>query len=204
MFDNEEKFKKDLINCLNNNLFNGWEDGDKMNKEGKKVDIVNTKYKIAIEIKDQLLPKTSLPSKSSPVVFSSYNPEKFQQILLDDIKDASQKFKNYSDYQTILLWRMNFVGQLKEIKSLITKGYDLYIFDPIQGKVYYGGKKISKYRNLSSLIKEIGLFYIYISNLRYSHPWPNSKAHSYRKLKPKIKKELIKVLELCLNSPSKP
>jgi hypothetical protein len=202
MFDNEEKFKKDLINCLNNNLFNGWKDGDKMNKKGKKVDIVNTKYKIAIEIKAQLLPKTSLPSKSTPLVFSSYNPKKLQQILLDDIKDVSQKFKNYPNYQTILLWRMNFVGQPEEIKSLITKGYDLYVFDPTQGKVYYGGKKISKYRNFSSLIKEIGLFYI--SNPRYQYYWLNSKAHSYRKLKLEIKKELIKVLELCQKSPSKP
>jgi hypothetical protein len=202
MLVNEKKFKKDLINCLNNKLFKGWRDGDKIKRKGKKVDIVNTKYKIAIEIKDQLSPKTSLPSKSTPVVWSSYDPKKLQQILLDDIKDASKKFKNYSDYQTILLWRMNFVGQPKEIKSLITKGYDLYIFDSIQGKVYYGGKKISKYRNLSSLIKEIGLFYI--SNPRYYYYWLNSKAHSYRKLKPKIKKELIKVLKLCLNSPNKP
>jgi len=201
MFDNEEKFKEDLINCLNNKLFKGWKDGDKMNKKGKKVDIVNTKYKIAIEIKDQLSPKTSLASKSIPLASSSSDYKKLQQILLDDIKDASQKFKNYPDYQTILLWRMNFIGQPKEIKSLITKGYDLYVFDPIQSKVYYGGKRISKYRNLSSLIKEVGLFYI--SNSRYSHPWPNSKAHYHRKLKPKIKKELIKVLNLCLNSPNK-
>jgi hypothetical protein len=158
MWDNEEKFKKDLIDCLNNKLLKGWKDGDKMNIKGKKVDIVNTKYKIAIEIKDQLLPKTSLPSKSTPVVFSGYDSKKLQQTLLDDIKDASQKFKNYSDYQTILLWRMNFVGRPEEIESLITKGYDLYVFGSVQGRIYYGGKRISKYRNLSSLIKEIGLF----------------------------------------------
>jgi len=197
MFDNEEKFKKDLINCLNNKLFKGWGDGDKMNKKDKKVDIVNTKYKIAIEIKDQLSPKTSLPSKSTPVVSSSYDPKKLQQILLDDIRETFQKFKNYPNYQTILLWRMNFVGSQEEIKSLIIKDYDSFEFYPELGSIYYTGKKLSKYRNLSSMMKEIGLFYI--SNSWYQYHWPNSKAYHCRKLRPEIKEKLIKILNVCLN-----
>jgi len=198
MLVNEKKFKEDLINCLNNKLFKGWEDGDKMNKKGKKVDIVNTQYKIAIEIKDQLSPKTSLPSKPTLVASGSYDdPKHLQQILLDDIKEAFQKFKNYPNYQTILLWRMNFVSSQEEIKSLITNGYDSFEFYPELGRIYYTGKKLSKYRNLSSMMKEIGLFYI--SNSWHPYHWPNSKAYHCRKLRPEIKEKLIKILNVCLN-----
>jgi hypothetical protein len=92
---------------------------------------------------------------------------------------------------------MNFVGLQEEIKSLIIKGYDSFEFYPELGRIYYKGKKLSKYRNLSLIMKEIGLFYI--SNSWYQYYWPNSKAYHCRKLRPEIKEKLIKILNVCLN-----
>ena len=102
----EEEFKNRLIEKLNQTN-DGWVDGDKERREGKKVDIVHHNLKIAIEVKDDTKNKRIYPT-SGQIITQSKNLTLMNAQWSDDIKSANEKFQNYRSYKTILLIRTDF------------------------------------------------------------------------------------------------
>ncbi|MEI6480154.1 MAG: hypothetical protein WCO12_01350 [bacterium] len=99
----ELDFKNELIRKLS--VEKGWIDGDKEISDGKKVDILNHRKKVAIEVKDDTVHKSEMPSPERPIICTTTDIGRMNKILSDHIKKARIKFKKYSDYKTILLIR---------------------------------------------------------------------------------------------------
>lgn len=99
----EGEYKNKLIGSLNSRTA-GWIDGDQETLPGKKADVVNYNLKIAIEIKDDLKSNRSIP-RTEQLSDSSEDCKSKNRQFKDDMKNASDKFKSYPDYKTILLLR---------------------------------------------------------------------------------------------------
>jgi len=161
----EAEYKKNLIQKLNQQN-NGWIDGDKEIKPGNKVDIINHKLKIAIEIKDEVKGGNSL--------------EKGNKQSGEHIRAANKKFKNYSNkYRTILLIKGND-NTLPEIVRYRIDG--LIIFSKFHN--YLG--RVNKYKE--SIKKEIGSFLIFADKYYY---FSNEDALTNRII---CKQEIEKIL----------
>ena len=104
----EEIYKKNLIQSLKS-INRDWIDGDKELDRKKTVDVVNHTLKIAIEIKDDTKYKTEMPKTSGVMVTQSEDLTKMNQRFSDHIRSANNKFKEYTGYKTILLFRTEFL-----------------------------------------------------------------------------------------------
>ena len=152
MVISEKTFKENLIYDLN--LINaGWIDGDKESDLKKTADIVNHSLKIAIEIKDDTKYKIELPTIPEVIMGQGCDLTKMNQRFSDHIRSANNKFKEYPEYKTILLFRTEFI--ITDVIRYAIEGLHSYS-KPEDHLVYIGRKgKYSKYNK-----KEIGCFLI--------------------------------------------
>lgn len=97
----EKYFVNSTIEKLNT-LSSGWINGDEEDiyREIESVDIVNHSLKIAIEIKDNSLVEISTPNFSFSSDYS-ITSKRYQR----HIESANKKFRNYSNYESIVLIR---------------------------------------------------------------------------------------------------
>jgi hypothetical protein len=179
----EKEFKKELINRLNT-INPGWIDGDRDNTQNKKVDIVNHSLKIAIEIKDDTRYKIEIPT-SGVMVSGGEDLDKMNKRFTDHLRSANNKFKEYSDYKTILLIRTEF--QIVDIIRYSIDGLHQYGINSQSKSLVYKGRK-SKYSEF--IRKEIGCYLIVNRDFYFV---PNKFARNNRIFN---KKELEEILGL--------
>lgn len=148
----EKTFKENLIYDLN--LINaGWIDGDEESHRKKTTDIVNHSLKIAIEIKDDTKYKIELPITPGVITGQGYDLTKMNQRFSDHVRSANNKFREYPEYKTILLFRTEFI--ITDVIRYAIEGLHSYS-KPADHLVYIGRKgKYSKHNK-----EEIGCFLI--------------------------------------------
>ncbi len=140
LFVEESIFKNNFLKILNK-INPGWIDGDEEFGNNKKADIVNRQLKIAIEIKDD---NTKLP-EGAAIISAKHGNE----TISDKVKSANDKFKEYSGYKTICLFRTEFIaGALK---------YHIEGLDTIDQNHNYLGK-VGKYSKFAK--NEVGGYLI--------------------------------------------
>lgn len=85
-----------------------WTDGDleRIRQNQKTVDLVNHNEKIAIEIKDV---------NYSLMYGHDDHIQKLNGVLLDGLKDASKKFRNYPSYKTCLFFLIPWLDNLDQV-----------------------------------------------------------------------------------------
>ncbi|MFH1129440.1 MAG: hypothetical protein V1686_01770 [Patescibacteria group bacterium] len=182
----EKKFKEELIKDLNL-LNSNWIDGDEESGSKKKADIVNHSLKIAIEIKDDTNYRIAFATEPGVMTGQGIDMEKMNQRFSDHIKSADNKFKEYSDYKTILILRTEFL--LEKIIGYAIEGCHSYLLQ--DRKLIYAGrrKKYSKYCG-----REIGCFLIFINREKYY--LSNNLAKDNRIV---LKNDAESILGLALN-----
>lgn len=154
----EEKYKKELIDKLNN-VNSGWINGDKDLERNKKADIMNHSLKIAIEIKDDT--NYSIPE---PPLFVKIDFKKMNECFSDHIKSANFKFEEYHGYKTVFLLRSECIP---EIVKYAIQGLDTYT-EPSKQLEYIGRTgKYSEYirRKISCFLLFINRDYYYFPNI---------------------------------------
>lgn len=181
MLQTEEKDYKILLIKQLNSINNGWVDGDKEIKKGKKVDIVNHNLKFAIEIKDD----TKSGEKSQDLKLGNKQ-------YANRIKLACDKFYNYSNYKTLLIFRTEYPVAENIYYEIL--GLHRYVKNTKNQLVYSG--RVSKC--LPCRYEQIGGFLIYscppkpvVAEYYY---YPNSHALSYRKINRKEINNILKII----------
>lgn len=171
----ESAFKKEFIQMLNRQS-DGWVDGDKEPGHGKKVDIINRRLSIAIEVKDDNHYKIIADSIPRTTIT---NLKLMNQRYSDHINSANGKFKNYPGFKTIVLFRTEYIPQT--VRYAI-EGLDQYKRSN-DGLSYVG--KVGKYTQFGK--NEVGGYLIFTGSMYY---FPNYLAKSERV----ISKEEVEIL----------
>lgn len=103
----EKKFKIDLIDKLNS-IHSGWRDGDLDQLNHKRVDIINDKLKIAIEIKDDI--KFHINIANNKISDGLIDLKEKNRQFKYDIKNSNKKFKFYPNYKSVVILRTEMVN----------------------------------------------------------------------------------------------
>ena len=158
----EKQFKEKLLSQLNT-INSNWIDGDSEQRNGSKVDLVNHRLKIVIELKDDTKHKINLPNKPGVFVENDQDLTVMNARLNDDIRSANKKFKNYPDYKTILLFRTEFF--IADVFRYALEGLHTYSLPRDKDeKLKYVGRK-TKYSPF--IRKEIGCFIVWTDDRYY-------------------------------------
>lgn len=159
----EKIFKKNFLEILNNSN-PGWIDGDKEPHNTQKADIINHQLKIAIEIKDDSKYRIT-PNEENTIDLNLMN-----QRYSDHVKSANNKFRNYPEYKTMVLFRIEYIP--------------IAVKNAIEGLVQigsFGTRRIGKYSKFAK--EEVGGFLL-INNLlvdgNYRHYFANYLAKPER------------------------
>ncbi len=150
----EQDYKERFIKILNSREV-GWIDGDRELVIGKRVDVINHKLKIAIEIKDDTNYKVIPDGQAHTQDLSLMNKR-----LADQVRSANNKFKSYSAYRTILLLRSEYIP---DTLHYALEGLDQFRLSNEQ-RVYVG--KVGKYTEFAK--NEVGGFLIVTHRIIYS------------------------------------